>query len=124
MIVKDNVQVFICEHCGKKLFRKHAMEKHEIVCSYNPKNIPACSGCIFLKETQVSVFYESNTEFGYHETEVNTKGFHCDKKNIGLYPFKVVKKGLLQKYPETFYGQHQMPEKCDDHKNTSFIYGE
>jgi uncharacterized radical SAM superfamily protein len=54
MKVTENVTVYQCEHCGKKLFRKHAMIKHEELCNNNHKNYKACmAGCAFLEKTQI-----------------------------------------------------------------------
>jgi|SRR3990167_9873198 len=110
----ENVKVFVCDFCKKKLFRQHAMLKHEDFCSRNPKNFSACSGCVFMKEEETEVYYSNSNIYGDEETTtVKTKAFYCKKLDKHLYPFKVVAKGLLEKYPETFEGQEQMPVKCE-----------
>lgn len=41
MIITNNVTVYKCEFCNKKLYRKHAMIKHEDLCIHNTKKIKA-----------------------------------------------------------------------------------
>jgi len=119
MKVKDNVTVFQCEHCNKKLFRKHAMENHEKWCFHNPDNKKACADCSFLKSEKVAYtrFYFNGY---YNETEENkeSNGFRCTKKDKLLYPLKAEKKGLPQEYPETFADQEPMPKECDQFRST------
>jgi len=88
------------------------MVKHEFICSMNPKNHAACSDCVFLIEGQTEVHNENND--GYGVRGVIQKTFYCEKLNKNMYPFKVVRKGLLEKYPETFEGMEQMPNNCSD----------
>ena len=113
MKVKQNVTLYICEHCKKKLFMKHAMVKHEIKCSMNPANFSACAGCNHLEEKPIEY-----TRFGYNgyvETEdvIETHTFHCKKLNKDIYPSAVLHKGLPEKYPETFSEQEVMPVECE-----------
>ncbi len=113
MKVLENTTLYKCNFCSKYLIRKHAMEAHEFGCYMNPKNQAACSGCVFLKEGNTEVFYEYNDSEGYREIGKTVKTFSCKKLDKKLYPFKVVKKGLLEKYPESFEGQEQMPNSCN-----------
>lgn len=103
----ENITVYQCEFCKRKMYRKHAMVAHEIRCTMNPENIAKCSGCEFLKEITHT--------YGYGDTEYerSSKAFLCTKLNKMLYPAKVVHKGLLQKHPVTFDGQEQMPKECE-----------
>lgn len=113
MKVLENITLYKCEFCKKKLQVKHAMVRHEEFCSKNPKNIKACSMCVFLKETTVEYtkFYFN----GYSESEqdVKAKGFKCEKLNKLLYPTKVEKLDLPNRFPETFADQEPMPNKCE-----------
>lgn len=120
MKVKENVTLYKCDFCSKKLFVKHAMENHEKWCGNNPENVRACSGCKFLEETTVD--YEQNyNSFGEGYgvifdagTETKTsKAFRCAKLDKLVYPLKVEKKGLVEKYPETFENQIPMPKECE-----------
>ncbi len=104
-----NVTVFKCDHCSKKMFRGHAMVNHEKWCTSNPKNFKACSGCSFLEETVNR--YDVDTHDGWYTRK--SKAFKCTKKDILVYPLKVEKKGLLEKYPETFEDQIPMPRECN-----------
>lgn len=120
MNIKENVTVYICEHCKKKMFVKGAMERHEKWCYSNPDNFKACSACMYLEE--IEIFYDVNRDslghnYGvihdaYTETK-KAKGFHCKKLDKILYPLKVEKKGLPEKYPETFDKQEPMPKECE-----------
>ena len=108
MKVKENISVYICEHCGKRMFRMAAMVKHEVACYSNPENDRACSGCVHLEQIKTS--YVVDTYNG--EREVPTNGFRCKKLDKMLFPYKVEKKGLNTKYPESFENQEPMPKKC------------
>lgn len=109
MKIIENVTLYSCEHCKRKMQRKHAMILHEQHCGKNPKNWSACSGCAFMKEGQTEVYYQDHDG----ESKSYAKTFHCEKFNKDLYPYKVVRKGLLEKYPESFYGMEQMPTTCE-----------
>ncbi len=90
------------------------MEKHEEFCSMNPKNHSACSACVHLVEGQTTVYYERNDGGGYREIPCIQKTFTCDKLKKEMYPFKVIRKNLLEKYPETFVGKELMPNVCKE----------
>jgi len=104
--------VYYCEFCKKHLFVKHAMIKHELNCYSNPKNFAQCSTCIHCEQIDVQYSFQ-----GYYDgiscvdTTGTTRGFRCNAKGIEIYPFKAVKKGLIEKYPETFEGKQLMPNK-------------
>ena len=53
MKVKENVTVYSCEYCKKKLFRQHAMEAHEMMCNKNPDNYRPCYGCKYLEKERI-----------------------------------------------------------------------
>lgn len=109
MIVKENVNVYICEHCKRKMFRKHAMALHEPACFSNPENKRACSGCEHLQ--QIEILYYFDHFDGEHEAK--TKGFKCNKLDKIMYPYKVEKMGLNTMYPESFEDQIPMPKECE-----------
>lgn len=109
MKVKENVTLYICDYCEKVLRMKPAMVRHETHCTKNPKNVSACAGCVFMQEGTTEIEYQ-NPMYEYNRTCAT---FHCKKLNKNLYPYKVVRKGLLEKYPETFDGMEQMPNKCE-----------
>ena len=116
MKVQENITLYSCDFCKKRMVRKHAMIKHEPSCYSNPENKPACSDCKFLEEIKVEYYYD----FGMGKSRAEVKGFKCNKLEQIMYPFKVVKKGLLEKYPETFEGQIQMPKECEHFNNNYF----
>jgi hypothetical protein len=109
MRIKENITIFICDHCEKRLIVRSAMEKHEKACYRNPENQRACSGCFHLKEIEVGYFWDHFD--GEHVTK--TKGFHCSKLDKTLYPYKVEKMGLPDKHPEHFEDQEPMPKQCE-----------
>lgn len=113
MIIKENITLFICEFCKKKLFVKQAMKRHEVKCSKNPDNFSACTDCSNLEEKPIE--YTRFGFNGYSETEeiIKTHTFHCKKLNKDIYPAAVLHKGLPEKYPETFFEQEVMPTECE-----------
>lgn len=60
MKIKENVTIYQCEHCKKKLFVKSAMVRHEFGCTYNPANFAACLNCRFCKD-EPREFYDAIT---------------------------------------------------------------
>jgi hypothetical protein len=111
MIVKENVTLFICEHCRKKYQIKSACEKHEPHCSHKKENQSACSGCVYLKEFKVDVF--TGNDHNGEEQSISINGFSCSKLDKVLYPYKCIRKGLVDKYPHQFEGQELMPSVCE-----------
>ena len=123
MKVRENITVYACDHCKKKMFVRKAMELHEKWCYMNPDNQKACSGCLHLEETEIE--YEAicnsfgedyGVIFDSHTETRKAKGFKCNQLNKILYPLKVEKKGLVQKFPETFENQEPMPRECEHQK--------
>lgn len=115
MKIRENVTLFICDFCKKRLIKKAAMQRHEKFCSLNPENHAACSLCSHCILKKEYFLYNEGSE-DQIETPSNT--FFCEAKQIGQYPIKAVKKGLLVKYPETFKNQELMPKECDLFKGT------
>lgn len=118
MITKEGVTVYSCEHCNHKLFLKHAMEKHEKWCAKNPENIAACQGCVFIEKTTIEYEVYSSEWNAYMTT--TSKAFRCKKLDKMLYPKRAEKKGLIEKYPETFEGQYPMPTTCEHRDDITF----
>lgn len=123
MKVKEDVTVYTCDHCKRKMFVKKAMELHEIACYQNPENKRACSFCIHLEETELT--YEKSMNdmgpgggviFDAYSSTRKAKSFRCNFFNKILYPYKVQKLGLVEKYPETFEDQEPMPKECAEWK--------
>lgn len=110
MKIKENVTVYQCEHCKRKMFVKSAMERHEKWCDSNPDNAKACVGCKHLEETRIEWHYDS---YYYGTGTASSKGVRCIKLDKLLYPLKAERKGLPDKYPETFEGQDPMPKECE-----------
>jgi hypothetical protein len=106
----ETKEVYTCEHCKKYLVRKSAMVNHEFNCTYNPKNHVACIGCKFIKQEPTEYAY---TDYDGDRLYKTGKKFVCAKLNKTMYPFVLVKRGILKLNPEQFLGQEQMPPKCD-----------
>jgi len=111
MIVKDNITLYVCEHCQRKMFRKHSMVNHEEKCDKNPKNHKACYGCIHLKIEEIEVEFGRNYEDGEYITNTSHH-YVCDKLKKMMFTWKAEKAKLPEKYPETFDEQKPMPNTC------------
>jgi len=120
MIVKKNIDVFQCEYCSKKLFRKHAMVNHELKCSMNPINIRACFNCDFCEKIEIKYEGEPQT-FGNNDLR-SSNSFKCTKKQTFMFPPKVEYGRGAPGYVE-FNGeeiiQEKMPLKCEFQKEES-----
>ena len=55
-----------------------------------------------------------------NEDERTAIAFHCKKLDKMLYPLKVARLKLDEKYPETFEGQELMPNKCESRQVTDY----
>lgn len=110
MIIKENVTVYVCEYCKKKLFREHAMVNHESTCDKNPLNHKACFGCVHLDNDEVEYYV------GYHydgdPIEKTSGCFKCKKFDKLMFTWNAEKLKLPEKYPETFEDQKRMPNSC------------
>ena len=113
MEIKNNITVYKCDHCSKKLFRKHSMAAHELRCSRNPENIRSCFRCMHLKS--VDMRYESVVQT-YNDDLKDGTCFKCKVKEIFMHPPKLEynEKGVPE-YTE-FEGeeieQERMPMTC------------
>lgn len=114
MKVIDNITVYKCDHCSKKLFRKHAMQIHEKKCTKNPKNIRACFNCTFCK--RIKIKYEPESGGLLQEST----SFKCTTKNIFMFPPKlehpVERLPSYVEYRDKEILQDKMPLTCDMHK--------
>ena len=108
--MKESIKtVFQCDFCDKRMFRKNAMENHELVCSRNPKNVDACLGCGFCQEIEKEIYVDDYSEDGYHVRAV--RSFKCTKLDQLMYPNKAQK--AYNKYPESFENEIMMPNECE-----------
>jgi hypothetical protein len=111
MITTKNVTVYKCEHCGKKLFRKHAMEKHEKFCYRNPANRHICfEGCEYLKREDIKDECGGGPVY-------RRVGFTCTKLKKPLYSYVAEKRGLLERFPDDFDDCERMPLECPHYSN-------
>jgi len=106
-----NVTLYKCDYCGKIYRRKHAAEHHEKWCVANPENEKACNFCEELEETvnEFGVGYDYQGDVVFSKS----KAFRCKKLKKLLYPLKVERMDLQNKYPETFEDQEPMPKICE-----------
>lgn len=106
MKVKENITMYQCDFCNKRLLVKNAMIRHENACSKSPENHSECETCGNLEETEIAVE-------DYMGITRKAKAFRCKHFDKLVYPAKVVHRKLLEKYPETFAEQMQMPKTCE-----------
>lgn len=99
--------IFKCDYCDKKLYKVSAMEKHEGNCIKNPATFSQCHDCVNCSTFKI--------EYWLDGLPMQANGFNCSAFNKQMYPFKAVRKGLLEKYPETFEGKFLMPSKDCKH---------
>ena len=109
-------EIYKCDHCRKVYQVKNACAIHEFNCTRNPKNIAACGGCVFMEERPTEYFYDT----GYGESSAKSTKFHCKKLDKDMYPYKAIRLGLLDKYPEQFEEQEQMPTTCEHRDDINF----
>jgi len=106
MRVKENVTLYYCDFCKKELKRKHAMEKHELLCFNNPINDRPCFHCNHLEKKEVDHYID--TGYGEHKMVLNL--FHCKLKNLFLYTHKNEFKKNYYDLGDDF--NEPMPIKC------------
>lgn len=106
-------EVYYCDHCNKNGLVKWMIEKHEKFCSSDPNNQSMCSGCANVIHSEKEFFYD-----GYSRT---SSSFECSVKKCGLIPLIAQRKGLPEKYPDTFKDSIQMPSECSDFKRLEYI---
>lgn len=113
MKIKENVTLYICEHCGKKYFLKYWCEKHEDKCSSNPKNFTDCSFCKFLEQRDMQFIEFVSTPYGEHEEERSITAFWCDFKKHWVYPRHIVNNPIDSSNIDYEIDNEPMPNKCD-----------
>lgn len=120
MKTQENITLYTCDFCKKKLFRKHAMIKHEEGCENNPKNKIAClQGCAYLLHIDLEIDINLGYEYGGDQVWQKRKSacYKCIKKDQLMYSFAAEKRDLPAKYPDDFDGQEAMPKlSCPDFK--------
>ena len=114
MQIITNKTIYRCDYCKKVYLIERYCKEHEFNCAKNPKNYMACSGCIFLKEDTITNYYEQYD----HEYSKTSLHFHCENLNKDIYPYKCIRLGLVDKFPDSFSDQEVMPNKCEFHKYT------
>ena len=114
MEIKNNITVYKCDHCSKKLFRKQAMAAHELRCSKNPENIRACFGCANLE--RVDIEFETTVQTYDYELRKGSC-FRCRAKNIFMHPPKLEynEKGVpvYTEFEGEEIEQEKMPLLCE-----------
>ena len=114
MKTTENITLYHCDYCKKKLFRKGAMARHEETCLNNPKNHKACFNCIFLEKTEQEVSWGHENPF----TEMGSKKiemFKCSKLDKLMFPYRIERKKLHERF-DTYANQEPMPHTCESMK--------
>lgn len=107
-----NKKVFYCDHCNKHGLSKHAMSWHEIHCTKDPENIPACYECVHLKTDYIDI----------GGVVRGPQYFYCAAmKSQKMHNIVALRKKLPDKHPESFEDSVLMPVSCPLFKqNTEF----
>jgi len=85
VIIKRNVTIYKCEHCGKRYVREYYAAQHESMCRKRPENSIACfEGCKFLEKKTVTLWKQDCNGYGQ---STNTDILYCKKKKCGVYPY-------------------------------------
>jgi len=105
----ENKTVYKCDYCNKKLFVKHAMEKHEKYCGSNPDNDRVCSFCDHMERNTIEYYYDRYD--GEHSGTSN--GFYCNKLESFIYPPFIEGKPVFYKNPEQFEDQIPFRRQCE-----------
>jgi hypothetical protein len=108
MTIKENVTVYSCDFCKRKMFRKHAMINHEQYCGSNPKNWRACSACDFMVRKPIEYYFDAYD--GEHEG--TSKGFYCEHLETYMYPNFLENKRVFIEHPEQFEEQIPFKKQC------------
>ena len=120
MIVTENITVYKCEFCKKKLYRKHAMLKHEDLCNNNPKNFKACIYCKFLEKIQIDAHWNfGNPEYVENSKQVDVS--KCNKLDKLMFPFSIERRKLHERF-DTYSDQEPMPVNCESKEQRTDVW--
>lgn len=110
--------VYYCEHCKKNGLVKWMIEKHERFCSSNPVNFSRCCNCVHVISETIDIDYSNGGDENYTRT---SSAFKCAVKKCGLIPLVARRKGLPERYPDTFLGAIPMPSACWEFEEIDFL---
>lgn len=100
-----NMEIYKCSFCGKRMFGKGAMSRHEKFCKMNPKNAHKCfEFCKYLQKSTKYEYDENGNQIGGTE-------MLCTKRNVKMYSFKFEKN--IYKPKNALEGLERMPLECD-----------
>lgn len=119
MITKENVTVYQCEHCKKKLFKDYAMIKHEKYCGANPENFTVCSDCDHMERREIEYFFD--TYEGQQSDKSN--GFYCNCLKTYIYPVFIEHRTFFIQNPEQFEDQIPFKKQCEDFTLNGVVRG-
>ncbi len=119
MKIKENITLYICDHCGKKYLRKHACIAHEQKCTSNPDNFIACMGCDHVEKRQMIfsqdvMYLGPNMGVCYDNEERALQAFWCKKKEHWIYPATKVNNPIQSEDIEGEIDNEPMPKECED----------
>lgn len=114
---RENMIVYKCDHCTKKMFGAGVMSRHERFCKSNPNNDHKCfQRCDFLEKRTETVFSNDPDE---PEADHFVTHFTCLKTSKKLYSYKFEKsKGFKPIYLQ---GLERMPLECDLYESENWI---
>lgn len=123
MKVKENVTVYSCEYCKKKMFLKSAMERHEQRCYGNPENNRPClNGCKHFEKRKFEVLTD---RYQYHCNDyfAETSLFYCNHHNHCLISPQTELKGnaILQENISSEPPNVIMPKSCEFYSQETYF---
>jgi hypothetical protein len=120
MKIKENVTLYICDHCGKKYQVKNAAIIHEQFCFRNPVNTHKCfEHCDHLIKGKEIFAFDDHPMGG--EFSVSRTSFQCGISGKYMYSFIAEKRNIVPVYNDVEESREyeRMPLQCDDYK----VYG-
>lgn len=124
MKITENVNVYKCDYCNRKMFVKPAMGKHESRCMSNPINKRPClEGCLNLEVVKIS--YDDGDDYYGEPLQRDSKAFYCKLKErlmchpkVEYFNRKEILSYVWLNDVET--EQSCMPQECKEYSDNIF----
>lgn len=120
MRVKENITLYICEHCKKRYEVKPAAERHELYCFRNPANFHACfKHCKHLIKDKEK--FDEDPHGGWATTDMERVSFQCAITKQFMYSFVAERRNCVPVYNDWEEDREyiRMPLECEHYE-----YGE
>lgn len=96
------------------------MVNHESKCDNNPANAKACSNCKHLTKVEMEIWF--NDMYGHDGFYKKKEVFKCALLDTLMFPYKIEKKDLHNRFPSTYDEQQPMPKDCDKREEEDFCF--